>query len=533
MNTLEQKQTNAQREVHLDRRLLALAGSVYLVWWFAVHLLLPEAFNPFGSRVVVAACCFSILGLSFISDWVIKNLRTLLYLSTWLITAHFYYLFYENGGDFNWIVGTFITVTAISLMMLSNRALLAYTIFVTVLTACISALLPQLTHTVFLPGLLTILIQAHIGLYSRLAAIKSLRASNERFQLLFNSTFEGVLVHENGKILQVNEAILKMFEYPREKFIGADLLTFIKPDDREIAVEKMRDWEVGPYEVRGVTGSARIIDIEVRGKSFLFNDKSFRLVTVQEVSDRKRAQQEHVRALTLTENVRVRDEFISIASHELRTPLSTLQLQVQMIEDEFKEQVIPSSLSQSLSDGIDLFKRQIYRLSELVESMLDVSRLTTGRFTLNLHPVDMAQLVRNVIQVMPQHLVNRDAYAPIQLNNLERVFVNGDSSRLEQVIENLLTNAQKYGSGRPVNVNVRVENRMAVLEVQDSGMGIAPDALERIFERFERAVPSRNITGFGLGLYIAKQIIDAHKGEISVKSRLGEGSIFTVKLPLA
>jgi signal transduction histidine kinase len=164
-----------------------------------------------------------------------------------------------------------------------------------------------------------------------------------------------------------------------------------------------------------------------------------------------------------------------------------------------------------------------------VSELLDISRIRLGRLELQPEPVELGELVRGVMEQLEEE--------PAWVASEHTLHVEGpvtgrwDRSRMEQVVGNLLSNAVRYGQGKPVDVTVRARDGEAWLLVRDRGIGIEPEALKRIFERFERAA-SRNFGGLGLGLYITRQIVEAHGGTISVESELGVGSTFTVKLPV-
>lgn len=504
---------------------------MYFFWWFAVDFLLPGSFNPLRSRLFVCLVIFGILGLSYFSDKVRQSLRFLFVASCWLVTAHYFYLFHGNGGAMDWVVGSYITIIAINLALLSRFELMSYSAFVMGISGFLTWMLPGLNHSVFFPGMVTILIQANIGMRNRLELIKTLEASNRRFQLLFNSTFEGVFVHENGIIVNVNDALTRMFGFSRDEFIGRSILDILPPDEHDRALQGMRLENSEPYQSKGMTRSGTMIDVEFRAKNFLDGKRLARLVTVLDISDRKRVEREKIKTLAMKENVRIRDEFISIASHELRTPISTLKLQTQLIERDLKKSDERRISKESAQEFIALFHRQIDRLTELVEAMLDVSRISGGKLSLEVRQFDLSHLLRETVESL-QLQADKSAVF-FQMDFPESLLIAADRRRIEQVVENVLTNALKYGDGKPVTIRVYSLNSQAVVEVEDQGIGIGEEYLDRIFERFERAISPRNISGLGLGLYIARQIARAHGGTITVKSKLGYGSTFTIKIPLA
>jgi signal transduction histidine kinase len=233
----------------------------------------------------------------------------------------------------------------------------------------------------------------------------------------------------------------------------------------------------------------------------------------------------------LMDAVRVRDEFLSIASHELKTPLTSLKLQLQMAQRSLRAPVLDPAALDRFSRGIALGASQVDRLATLVDSLLDVSRIQAGKLAFQFEPVDLSRQVAEVLERFSESFSSTNC--PLDVKIEKDVVVRADRFRLEQVLVNLLTNALKYGGGKPVHVTLRKAEKTACLSVQDFGIGIDPALQEKIFDRFERGGLNRNISGLGLGLYISKQIVDGHEGRIHVKSLPGEGSTFVVEIPLA
>ncbi len=252
---------------------------------------------------------------------------------------------------------------------------------------------------------------------------------------------------------------------------------------------------------------------------------------VLDITERRAVEEERARLVReLREAVRARDDFLAVAAHELRTPLTPLRLHVQSLQRALDrsdpERTNPARLAARLST-VDASVR---RLERLIDRLLDVSRLTVGRLRLELEDVDLASVVREVVE---RARAEADpAGSSIALRAEQAVVGRWDRLRLEQAATNLLSNAIKYGGGKPIEVEVGGDEERAWLVVRDHGIGIPPDEQARIFERFERLAPVRNFGGFGLGLWIVRQIIEAQGGVIEVDSRPGEGSCFTVRLPL-
>ena len=229
------------------------------------------------------------------------------------------------------------------------------------------------------------------------------------------------------------------------------------------------------------------------------------------------------------EAIRAREDFLSVASHELRTPVTSLQLAVQSVVQLLESGHLEDAPPEFIGSILEAAKRQSRRLEKLVEALLDVSRITAGRLELAREKVDLVQVVAEVVAGVRDEAAAAECTFSVEL--ADEMTGHWDPLRLEQVATNLLSNAIKYGVGGPVRVVVEGDARTARLRVSDSGIGIAPEMQERIFERFERAVPASNYGGLGLGLFIARRIVEAHGGIISVDSKEGEGATFTVELP--
>ncbi len=241
-------------------------------------------------------------------------------------------------------------------------------------------------------------------------------------------------------------------------------------------------------------------------------------------------EEEEQRARTALEAaVRARDEFLSLASHELKTPLTSLMLQTQLLQGQQRrgEHLPPERVQRVL----DQTARQTQRLARLVNDMLDISRLSAGKLALETETFNLAELASDVVGKLGPQL--SEARCEVSVYAAEPVVGTWDRYRLEQVLTNLLMNAARYASGKPVEIFVRRIDQRAELRVHDNGRGIAPEDHERIFRKFERAVGSRGeVSGLGLGLFIVREIVEMHGGTVSVDSAPGQGAAFTVVLPL-
>jgi signal transduction histidine kinase len=231
----------------------------------------------------------------------------------------------------------------------------------------------------------------------------------------------------------------------------------------------------------------------------------------------------------LQRSLRMRDEFMSLVAHELRTPLNTLFLETQMRSLQLKRGTLASIKPEQFEAMIRRDERQIKSMIRLIDDMLDVSRMRSGQLSIRPAQVQLMDLLERVVSDLS--LQAAATGSTLSLRPHGPVEGCWDEFRIEQVVVNLLTNALRYGGGQPVEVSVQHQGATVRIEVRDEGKGIAASDLERIFEPYERGARNGEPKGLGLGLYISRQLAISHGGELSVKSRPGQGSTFTLVLP--
>lgn len=323
-----------------------------------------------------------------------------------------------------------------------------------------------------------------------------------------------VLIAEEALTLESSDKLKRVLSF-QEPWSSIPIILMTSEFEKILSVEKI-------MEILGTSGSLSILE-----RPF----KILTLISALRVALGARQKQYEVREL-LREQVQAlkqRDEFLSIASHELKTPLTSLKIQVQ-IRRRLLEKKDDSVFSPEKVTGlVGIAEKQIDRLIRLVDDMLDITRIQNGKLSLNIQPVEFDLLAKEVVENFSDEFER--AGCELSFTSQDRLMIEGDRYRLEQVIANLLSNALKYGNKAPVSVSARLNGSNVELSVKDQGMGISLLNQERIFDRFERAVNPNNIGGLGLGLYITRQIVELHSGQIRVKSLEGQGSEFLLELP--
>ena len=341
-----------------------------------------------------------------------------------------------------------------------------------------------------------------------------------------------------GNITSWNKGAERIYQYSQDEAVGRPI-TLIIPKDKIDEFRTLESKVLNGEIVQGIDtervrkDGQRIPVSKTMSPIWDKDGKNIGMsVIYRDISERRRNEEALKKSHDdLKLAVRARDEFLSVASHELKTPLTSLKIQVQLRKRKVLNNDEAVLQKENILKTIENDERQIKRLTRLIDDMLDITRINTGKLTVNPEHVDLSGLVYEVSDRLSEQLA--DADCELQIEAKANVFGRWDRFRIEQVYTNLLTNAMKYGAGKPIKVTVSKNDKMALLTVQDLGIGIDQADQKRIFMQFERAVKSGEVSGLGLGLYIVAQIMNAHGGNIHVESELGQGSKFVAQLPLA
>jgi len=361
---------------------------------------------------------------------------------------------------------------------------------------------------------------------------EELRVSEERVRLLMDAVqdYAIFMLSPEGTVESWSAGAEAIKGYRAAEIVGHDFRVFYTPEDRaagkpelalRTALEKGR-FETEGWRVRkdGSAFWANVVLTAVRGPAG--DLRGFAKVT-RDMSERRRLEE-------LENSSRRMNEFLAMLAHELRNPLAPIRNAVTIMQLE----TLTSPVLRNCRDVID---RQLTHVTRLVDDLLDVGRLTTGKITLRKELVRLSDVVARSIETVRPLIANRRHTLEV-VQPSESVYVNGDSTRLSQVLQNLLVNAARYTpeNGR-IELKVRTEDNFAYMTVHDNGRGIAPEDLQRIFQLFaqaETAHSAGNESGLGIGLTLARSLTEMHGGSIDAASPgPGQGSTFTVRLPLA
>jgi PAS domain S-box-containing protein len=357
------------------------------------------------------------------------------------------------------------------------------------------------------------------------------------FSLLDSVPDAMVIAHHGGSIVYLNGVAERLFGWGRDEILGHPVEVLLPARFRTMHQDHRSGYQAAP-RTRPMGLGLDLFALRKDGSEFAaeislapltVGCEAYAIAAARDVTERKKLEGRALLVREAQEEVRQRDEFLSVASHELRTPVTALQLQLQLLQRAGR--AAGAGLPAPLAGKVEALERQTRRIAVLVNELLDVSRLRLGRLELRPEPLDLAEVARDAAAQLADEGARHGSRLAVVAG--QPVLGRWDRTRIEQVLTNLLANAIKFGQGKPIAVAVGLAGEMARVEVRDEGIGIEAEDLARIFGRFERAVSTQHFGGLGLGLYIAREIAEAHGGSIDVASTPGRGTTFTVELPCA
>ncbi|GEJ58964.1 hypothetical protein AMYX_37050 [Anaeromyxobacter diazotrophicus] len=368
--------------------------------------------------------------------------------------------------------------------------------------------------------------------------------AREQLRAILDATTAVIYLKDaEGRYLYVNRQFQQVFSLRPEEVLGrrdeealpAGVAGILRQDDAQVLATRapLELEEILPAGADGARAylSLKFPLLDAGGVAYGV------CCVATDITERKRAEEALQRAREAAQRERqlkaaleARDRFLDIASHELKTPLTSLELQVASLRRLGKVSAAPPVSDERVQSKCEVILRQVERLKVLINGLIDVGRISSGHLELSREPLELGALVR-VVLARSEEPVRRSG-SEVTLRGAEAVHGTWDRSLLESVVAQLVSNAVKFGEGKPIEIALGTTGERAVLTVRDHGIGVPLADQGRIFERFERAVSERNYGGFGVGLWVARQAIEAMGGRIAVDSQPGAGAEFRVELPL-
>ena len=334
-----------------------------------------------------------------------------------------------------------------------------------------------------------------------------------------------VIDPDTGQIIEANRAAEQAYQYARDELLAL-VIYDLRVEPPLSVSDQMRVADRGGtlFETLHRRKDGTAVAVEVSSRGATIHGRRYLLSIIRDITERKRAEQERERLLVTTQQaLATREVVLWVASHELRTPITIVSLQLHQL----RRSIERNDGAERLTASAEAALAHIDRLSALVQRLLDASQLDNGP-RLDLADVDLLAVAHLALERVRSQT---DATGIEIAIEIPTIVGRWDAVRLEQVLINLLSNAVKYGLRQPIRLAARLDGDLVHLEVADRGIGLPASEMDRIFGKFERAVSTAHYGGLGLGLYIARQIVEAHRGWIEVESAPGRGSTFRVTLP--
>jgi len=348
----------------------------------------------------------------------------------------------------------------------------------------------------------------------------------EKYRVLAETSADGVITIDSlGRLTYVNPSFENTCGRRKSQILATLLRDYLSNDSiylfQQVFIDtRKKDEKVENVELELVHSNGRLVPIDVNIAPLYKNDKFAGVVcTIRDITERKKVEDE------LKKSERLKTEFMNIAAHELKSPVTPIKGYLDLI-------ISDTGSSGKIRDWAKISQRNAERLLRLVNDILDVSRLDTDTMRFNMEKLNSVEILEEVVEDMKAAIEQKDLEFIVHIpKSLPDVI--GDRYRLSQVFKNLLGNAIKFTDNGSIAIVAKEEDKHILISVEDSGIGISKEELKKIFTKFYQAYTGddRKNEGTGLGLFICKQIIEKHNGEIWAESNIPQGSTFRMKIP--
>src|SRR5580658_700477 len=521
------------------RIVVGIAGGVYLLWWFTVELLLPGSFNPLTGRIFVVGLSGALLAASYQSRWVERHLSTLFTLWVCVLVAHYCYLLIGNHGESTWWVGAFVTFAAASMCLQSRRDVALFSLFALGSVFYVALAEGQLRHSIYLPGLATILLLANIVKHSQVVAQDATvqaelaraegRWSDEaRLQLaaIVESSGDGIVATGlDGRIRSWNRGAEALFGYGADEVIGLPVSILLLPgrqaEEAGSVAPLAKGEPVAPFETvrRRKDGSDIDVSVTISPIRDLRGDLVGASMVARDISRWKRAEANvlHAREAAETAN-RELEAFSYSVAHDLQAPLRGIDGFRHVLLEDYGE-----LLDVAGQEHLRRVRASAQHMGHLIESLLALGRLT--RVNVRRQKVDLSALARATAERLKELQPDRDVEFVIGDGLTESGYV----VLLPATLENLLSNAWKFTRHQPkarIEFGSIREGDKTAYFVRDNGAGFDMAFASKLFGVFQRLHTTSEFEGTGVGLATVQRIVHRHGGRVWAEGKVGEGACF-------
>lgn len=372
---------------------------------------------------------------------------------------------------------------------------------------------------------------------------KELMDSKERYKKLVQLSPHAVLVHTGERFIFVNKAGAKLLDVPhRKELIGVPIRGFIHEEYIDSMINKIdkiikTKRQIVGREMKIVTATGKIVDVSMSSSLIQYDGEEVIMTILTDITERKEKErlikkaEEHRKKMDeMIEYERIRTEFFANISHELKTPINVILGSLQLI-DKYENDFI--SNPDKLNKLIRTMKQNCYRLLRLINNLIDITKIDSGYFKLNLENANIVKVIEDITLSVANYIESKGVELIFD-TNVEEKLMAFDPDKLERIILNLLSNALKFTcKGDSIEVIISDRETEIVIEVKDTGIGIPDEQQDTIFDRFRQVDRSltRNHEGSGIGLSLVKSLVAMHGGSITLESIYGEGTSFIIKIP--
>ena len=525
-------------EVHRNtyRILCAIAGVLSPAFGIIYKYINPEALDPLWLRIGLSGFIFVLVGLSFVNSWVKRHFISLSHFFFYVLTLSFVGITALNNLIPNYTIGMLFTITAVgiafSLGLKEIRPLTHYLSFTVLITtpAILQLSDPAVSPAIVIISICSIALVIYVVARSKIQAEEAVKASEQRYHRLMNAANDAIFIADpdTGLLLDGNQKAQELTGYSEDELRQLKLMELYPPSHRE-RYDTIFEQHVfagapiqGDLHVQNKHGSE--IPVDISASLIDVGHKQLIQGIFRDATDRHRYEEQLIQAKERAEEMlRLKTSFLNNMSHEIRTPLTSILGYAEILAEE---------VDRSQQEFAHTITKSAKRLQKTLNSVLDLARLESGEATLEPTELDVAKEVEDAVSLLSPLADQKNLFLKTESKTRD-VFARLDSTCLNRIVNNLVSNAIKFTEDGSVTVIVDADSKHVYVRVKDTGIGISETFLNHLFDEFrqESTGLSRSHEGSGLGLAITKRLVDLMQGTIEVDSKKGVGSVFTVTFP--